>query len=93
MNLRGLRQFTDKLVITFMKSKDFKQSLSRIKKAAMAAPVFITEYGTPAFVMLNIEEYEQILSGVELPRRVAELEAILFRSFASGCTSPRSHGS
>jgi PHD/YefM family antitoxin component YafN of YafNO toxin-antitoxin module len=81
------------MVFTFMKSKDFKQSLSRIKKAAMTAPVFITEYGKPAFVMLNIEEYEEILSGVELPRRVAELEVILSPPFAIEGTSPGSQGS
>jgi hypothetical protein len=65
------------MAITFMKSKDFKQSLSRVKKAATDTTVFITEYGKPAFVMLNVTAYRQLLYGVGLPTSIEEFETIM----------------
>jgi hypothetical protein len=49
--------------ITVIKSGAFKLSPARAKKAAASAPVFITEYGRPAYVILNIDTYRQLISG------------------------------
>jgi prevent-host-death family protein len=46
--------------ITTMTSRDFNQDVSRAKKAAGKGPVFITDRGRPAHVLLSIEEYRKI---------------------------------
>jgi prevent-host-death family protein len=53
------------MTITTLSSREFNQDTSRAKKAASDGPVFITDRGKPAHVLLSIEEYER-LSG---PRR------------------------
>lgn len=44
-------------MITTLSSREFNQDTSRAKKAALSGPVFITDRGKPAHVLLNIEEY------------------------------------
>jgi prevent-host-death family protein len=46
--------------ITTMSSRAFNQDLSRAKNAARAGPVFITDRGRPAHVLLSIEEYRRL---------------------------------
>lgn len=46
--------------ITTVSSRDFNQDVSRAKKAAQAGPVFITDRGRAAHVLLTIEEYQRI---------------------------------
>ena len=46
--------------ITLFSSREFNQDASRAKKAAKKGPVFITDRGRPAHVLLTIEEYQQI---------------------------------
>jgi prevent-host-death family protein len=46
--------------ITTLSSREFNQDASRAKKAAKRGPVFITDRGRPAHVLLTIEEYQQI---------------------------------
>ena len=41
-------------------SREFNQDTSRAKKAASEGPVFITDRGKPAHVLLSIEEYRRI---------------------------------
>jgi prevent-host-death family protein len=48
--------------ITTLSSREFNQDTSRAKKAASEGPVFITDRGTPAHVLLSIEEYRRITS-------------------------------
>ena len=48
--------------ITTLSSREFNQDTSRAKKAALEGPVFITDRGTPAHVLLSIEEYQRITS-------------------------------
>jgi prevent-host-death family protein len=48
--------------ITTFSSREFNQAASRAKKAAKKGPVFITDRGRPSFVLLNIDEYNQIAS-------------------------------
>jgi prevent-host-death family protein len=49
--------------ITTLSSREFNQDTSRAKKAATQGPVFITDRGTPAHVLLSIEEYQRLTGG------------------------------
>jgi prevent-host-death family protein len=48
------------MTITTLSSREFNQDTSRAKKAATEGPVFITDRGRPAHVLLSIEEYQRI---------------------------------
>jgi prevent-host-death family protein len=48
------------MTITTLSSREFNQDTSRAKKASAKGPVFITDRGTPAHVLLSIEEYRRI---------------------------------
>jgi prevent-host-death family protein len=48
------------VAITTFSSREFNQATSRAKKAAEHGPVFITDRGRPALVLLTIKEYEKI---------------------------------
>lgn len=45
---------------TTFSSREFNQDTGRAKKAASDGPVFITDRGRPAHVLLSIEEYRKI---------------------------------
>ena len=45
--------------ITTLSSREFNQGTSRAKKAAKNGPVFITDRGRPAHVLLTFEEYQK----------------------------------
>jgi prevent-host-death family protein len=49
------------VAITTLSSREFNQDTSRAKKAAKRGPVFITDRGRPAHVLLTIEEYQKII--------------------------------
>ena len=49
--------------ILTLSSRDFNQDLSRAKKAANDGPVFITDRGKPAHVLLSFEEYRRLAGG------------------------------
>lgn len=59
--------------ITTLSSREFNQDTSRAKKAATTGPVFITDRGKPAHVLLSIEDYQR-LSGS--PRSIVDLLAM-----------------
>ncbi|MBZ9653945.1 type II toxin-antitoxin system Phd/YefM family antitoxin [Phyllobacterium lublinensis] len=46
--------------ITTISSRQFNQHASEAKKAANDGPVFITDRGRPAHVLLSIEEYQKL---------------------------------
>ncbi len=46
--------------ITTLSSREFNQDTGRAKKAASAGPVFITDRGRPAHVLLTIEDYQRL---------------------------------
>jgi len=46
--------------ITTVSSREFNQDVSWAKRAAFNGPVFITERGRPAHVLLTIEEYQDM---------------------------------
>jgi PHD/YefM family antitoxin component YafN of YafNO toxin-antitoxin module len=58
-------------VTSQMSSREFNQDTSRAKKAAADGPVFITDRGKPAHVLLTFVAYEKLL-GVDLLDRLAE---------------------
>lgn len=43
-----------------MSSREFNQDTSRAKKAALKGPVFITDRGRPAHVLMTIEDYRRL---------------------------------
>lgn len=43
-----------------MTSREFNQDASGAKRAAEKGPVFITDRGRPAHVLMTIEEYERL---------------------------------
>lgn len=45
---------------TTFSSREFNQDTGRAKKAAENGPVFITDRGRPAHVLLSIEEYRRL---------------------------------
>lgn len=49
--------------VTTLSSREFNQDTSRAKKAANEGPVFITDRGKPAHVLLSIEEYHRLAGG------------------------------
>lgn len=49
-------------MITFS-SRDFNHDTSGAKKAANNGPVFITDRGRPAHVLLTISDYENLVGG------------------------------
>ena len=48
--------------ITTITSREFNQDTSKAKRIAEEGPVFITDRGKPAHVLLTVEEYERITS-------------------------------
>jgi prevent-host-death family protein len=59
--------------ITTLSSREFNQDSSRAKKAAKEGPVFITDRGKPAHVLLSIEEYQRLTGG---HRKIADALAM-----------------
>ena len=51
------------MTITTLSSREFNQDTSRAKKAASEGPVFITDRGKPAHVLLSMEDYLRITGG------------------------------
>ena len=47
-------------LLTTISSYAFNQDIGRAKRTAKAGPVFITERGRPAFVLLRYEAYQQL---------------------------------
>lgn len=50
--------------ITSLSSREFNQDTGRAKRAAKNGPVFITDRGRPAHVLLTIEDYQRLTAGV-----------------------------
>ncbi len=56
---------------TTFSSREFNQDTGRAKKASAEGPVFITDRGEPAHVLLSIDEYRR-LSG-ERPKSLLKV--------------------
>lgn len=61
------------MTITTLSSREFNQHASEAKKAANKGPVFITDRGRPAHVLLSFEDYQRITGG---QRKIADLLAM-----------------
>jgi prevent-host-death family protein len=61
------------MIITTLSSREFNQDTSRAKKAANDGPVFITDRGKPAHVLLSIQEYQRLTGGHQ---KIADLLAM-----------------
>jgi prevent-host-death family protein len=61
------------MTITTLSSREFNQDASRAKKATKDGPVFITDRGKPAHVLLSIEHYRRITGGHQ---KIADLLAM-----------------
>jgi prevent-host-death family protein len=61
------------VTITTLSSRAFNQDAGRAKRATKDGPVFITDRGRPAHVLLSIEEYQRITGG---QRKIADLLAM-----------------
>lgn len=48
------------MTITTLSSREFNQDSGRAKKASEKGPVFITDRGRPAHVLMTIEEYQRL---------------------------------
>ena len=46
--------------VTTVSSREFNQDASGAKRAAQNGPVFITDRGRPAHVLLSIEDYQRL---------------------------------
>jgi prevent-host-death family protein len=46
--------------ITTLSSRELNQDLGRAKKAALGGPVFITDRGKPAHVLLSFRDYQRL---------------------------------
>ena len=47
-------------IVTTLSSREFNQNTSEAKKAAERGPVFITDRGRPAHVLLSFEDYRRL---------------------------------
>lgn len=48
------------MTVTTMTSREFNQDASRAKRAAQAGPVFITDRGRTAHVLLTVQAYQAL---------------------------------
>ena len=78
------------MTVTTLSSREFNQAASEAKKAANKGPVFITDRGRPAHVLMSMELYQRLTgSGQKIADLLAmpgieemELEIPLLRDFA-----------
>ena len=48
------------MAITTLSSREFNQAASEAKRAANNGPVFITDRGRPAHVLMTFEDYQRL---------------------------------
>lgn len=48
------------MAITTLSSREFNQWVSEAKRAANKGPVFITDRGRPAHVLMSFEDYQRL---------------------------------
>lgn len=61
------------MTITTLSSRELNQDVTKAKKATNEGPVFITDRGKPAHVLLSIEEYQRLTGGRQ---KIADLLAM-----------------
>lgn len=58
--------------MTQISSREFNQDTSGAKKAAERGPVYITDRGKPAHVLLTFDAYEELIGSHRVLDRLAE---------------------
>jgi prevent-host-death family protein len=48
------------MIITTLSSREFNQGASEAKRAANKGPVFITDRGRPAHVLMSFKDYQRL---------------------------------
>src|SRR5207249_7071623 len=72
--------------ITTLSSREFNQDTSRAKKAARKGPVFITDRGRPAHVLMTIDDYQALTGGpMSLAEALASPRVRTLNSSPRGC--------
>lgn len=61
------------MAVITLSSRDFNQGVSEAKRAANDGPVFITDRGKPAHVLMSIELYQRLTRGQQ---KIADLLAM-----------------
>ncbi|SER27580.1 type II toxin-antitoxin system Phd/YefM family antitoxin [Giesbergeria anulus] len=61
------------MAVMTLSSRDFNQGVSEAKRAANEGPVFITDRGKPAHVLMSIELYQRLTRGRQ---KIADLLAM-----------------
>lgn len=70
-------------MVTRISSREFNQDTSGAKRAAARGPVYITDRGRPAHVLLAYDEYERLLGAEHVldrlgePAGIEEIELVL----------------
>ncbi|MBN2886227.1 MAG: type II toxin-antitoxin system Phd/YefM family antitoxin [Chromatiaceae bacterium] len=54
------------MTTTTLSSREFNQDVGRAKQAAQQGPVFITDHGKRAHVLLSIAEYQRLIGARDL---------------------------
>lgn len=74
------------MTTTTVSSREFNQDVTRAKRAAEQGPVFITDRGRPAHVLLSIDDYRRlahsrrsIVDAISMPG-LSEIELVIPRS-------------
>jgi prevent-host-death family protein len=73
------------MTATTFTSREFNQASSEAKRAANNGPVFITDRGQPAHVLISIELYRRLTCG---DRSIADLLALPADAGATDATFP-----
>ena len=61
------------MTITTLSSRELNQDVSKAKKAARNGPVFITDRGKPAHVLLSFDDYQRL---TKQRRNIADARAM-----------------
>jgi len=61
------------MTITTLSSREFNQAASEAKRAANNGPVFITDRGRPAHVLMSMEHYQRLIGNQQ---KIADLLAM-----------------
>ncbi len=61
------------MTITTLSSRELNQDIGKAKRASLQGPVFITDRGKPAHVLLSIDEYQRLTGN---RRNIADLLAM-----------------
>jgi prevent-host-death family protein len=61
------------MTVTTISSREFNRDVSRAKRAAEAGPVFVTDRGRPAYVLLRYEDYQRLAGP---PKRLLDAVAM-----------------